>query len=129
MRSLGRDLARTLGTVGHLTGLRRLAVGQFTLEHAISVDNLSELGHMDRLSEHLLPIETPLDDIPAVALAEAEALRLRQGQLVRPLCPSDRTRIDRLAEGSILSVSANGILVAIAAIDAGALRPVRVMNL
>jgi tRNA pseudouridine55 synthase len=129
MRSLGRDLARFLGTCGHLTALRRLSVGRFGVDRAISVEKLHELGHMTGLSEHLLPIETALDDIPALALTEAEALRLRHGQLVRPLRPADRTRIGLLDDGSIISVSAGGILVALAAIDAGALRPVRVLNL
>lgn len=129
MRSLGRDLARVLGTVGHLTALRRLSVGRFTVDHAISVDMLPLLGHNNGLSEHLLPIETALDDIPALALTEAEALRLRQGQHVLPLSPSDRARIDQLGDGSIVSISAGGKLVAIAETDAGVLRPVRVMNL
>jgi tRNA pseudouridine55 synthase len=129
MRSLARDLAAELGTVGHVRALRRISVGRFHVERAISVENLPELGHIDRLSEHLLPIETALDDIPALALTEAEALRLRHGQIVRPLCPSDRTRIDQLAQGSIVSVLAAGAIVALAAIDAGALRPVRVLNL
>ena len=129
MRSLGRDLARALGTVAHLSALRRLSVGRFTVDHAISVDMLPSLGHNDGLSEHLLPIETALDDIPALALTEAEALRLRQGQHVQPLSPSDRARIDQLGNGSIVSISAGGKLVAIAETDAGVLRPVRVMNL
>jgi tRNA pseudouridine55 synthase len=129
MRSLGRDLARVLGTVGHLSRLRRLSVGKFTVENAISVDMLSEFGHIRRLSEHLLPIETALDDIPALALTEAEALRLRHGQSVRPLCPADRACIDQLGNGSIVSVSAGGKLVALAEIDVGMLRPVRVLNL
>jgi tRNA pseudouridine55 synthase len=129
MRSLGRDLAAALGTVGHLSSLRRLSVGRFRVEHAISVDILAELGHIHRLSEHLLPIETALDDIPALALTEAEALRLRQGQRVQPLCPTDRAHIDQLGNGSIVSVTAGGKLVAIAEIDMGMLRPVRVMNL
>ena len=129
MRSLGRDLARALGTVGHLSSLRRLSVGKFTVENAISMDMLGEFGHIRRLSEHLLPIETALDDIPALALTEAEALRLRYGQIVQPLCPADRACIDQLGNGSIVSVSTGGKLVAIAEIDAGMLRPVRVMNL
>ncbi len=129
MRSLGRDLARTLGTVGHLSALRRLSVGRFAVDHAISVDMLPLLGHNRGLSEHLLPIETALDDIPALALTEAEALRLRQGQHVQPFSPSDRARIDQLGNGSIVSISAGGKLVAIAETDAGVLRPVRVMNL
>ena len=129
MRSLGRDLARALGTVGHLTALRRLSVGRFTVDHAISVDMLDHLGHIPALSEHLLPIETALDDIPALALTEAEALRLRHGQSVPPPCPSDRATIDQLGNGSIVSVSASGKLVALAEFDAGMLRPVRVLNL
>jgi tRNA pseudouridine55 synthase len=129
MRSLCRDLAEALGTCGHLTRLRRLAVGKFTVERAISVDMLAELGHGRALSEHLLPIETALDDIPALALTETEALHLRQGQCVRPLCPADRASIDQLGNGAIVSVSACGKLAALAEIDAGMLRPVRVLNL
>jgi tRNA pseudouridine55 synthase len=129
MRSLGRDLAKALGTVGHLTSLRRLQVGPFSVEHAISLDMLGEFGHIRRLSEHLLPVETALDDIPALALTEAEALRLRHGQTVQPLRPADRAYIDQLGNGSIVSVSACGKLVALAEIDDGMLRPVRVLNL
>jgi len=129
MRSLGRDLAKALGTFGHLVALRRLSVGKFSVDHAISVDMLAEFGHIRRLSEHLLPIETALDDIPALALTEAEALRLRHGQCVRPLCPADRASIDQLGNGSIVSVSSSGKLVALAETDDGMLRPVRVLNL
>ena len=129
MRSLGRDLAKALATVGHLSALRRLTVGRFTVDHAISVDMLAEFGHIRRLSEHLLPVETPLDDIPALALTEAEAIRLRHGQSVRPPCPADRASIDQLGNGSIVSVSASGKLVALAETDDGLLRPVRVLNL
>jgi tRNA pseudouridine55 synthase len=129
MRSLGRDLARRLGTVGHLRRLRRLSVGKFTVENAISVDMLAEFGHIPRLSEHLLPIETALDDIPALALTEAEAIRLRYGQAVLPLCLMDRAYIDQLGNGAIVSVSAGGKLVALVEINGGLLRPVRVLNL
>jgi tRNA pseudouridine55 synthase len=129
VRSLARDLALALGTFGHVSSLRRISVGRFGLDRAISMDRLDELGHIDRLSEHLLPVETALDDIPALALTEAEALRLRQGQCVPRNRPQDGTRIDQLCEGSVVSVSAGGTLVAIAKLDAGSLRPVRVLNL
>jgi len=129
MRSLGRDLAVALGTVGHLTSLRRTRVGRFDSSVAITLDMLAALGHTSRLSEYLLPIETALDDIPALALTEAEALRLRHGQSVIPLRPSDRACIDQLGNGSIVSVSAGGKLVALAEFDAGMLRPVRVLNI
>ena len=90
---------------------------------------LAEFGHIRRLSEHLLPVETALDDIPALALTEAEAIRLRHGQSVRLPCPADGASIDQLGNGSIISVSAGGKLVALAEMDDGMLRPVRVLNL
>jgi tRNA pseudouridine55 synthase len=68
VRSLGRDIALALGTVAHIAALRRLAVGRFTLERAISLDKLEALRHSAAVFEHLLPIETALDDIPAMAL-------------------------------------------------------------
>jgi len=129
MRSLARDLGRHLGTCAHLTALRRLCVGSLALDRAISMDKLDELAHINGLSEHLLPIETVLDDIPALALTEAEAICLRHGQTVLPLSPTDRTRIDQLGNGSIVAVSAGGSLLAIAETDMGKLRPVRVMNI
>jgi tRNA pseudouridine55 synthase len=129
VRSLARDLARYLGTVGHVSYLRRMAVGRFTVERAISLDQLGELGHIGGLSEHLLPVETALDDIPALALTEAEATRLRQGQAVLPERPADGTHIDQLDQGSVVAVSASGKLVGIAKLDVGLLRPMRVLNL
>ncbi len=60
--------ARRSGTFGHVTALRRLAVGRFASKTAISLDNLDGLGHIAAASEHLLPIETALDDIPALAV-------------------------------------------------------------
>jgi tRNA pseudouridine55 synthase len=129
VRSLARDLGIALGSCAHVTVLRRLAVGRFTLDCAISLDKLATLGHSAAASEHLLPIETALDDIPALALTEAEALRLRCGQAVTPLRPSDRARIDQLGDGATVCATSGGKLVALVEIDSGGLRPVRVMNL
>jgi tRNA pseudouridine55 synthase len=129
IRALARDLGEALGTHAHVCALRRLAVGRFTLAHAISLDNLAALGHSAAASEHLLPIETALDDIPALALTEAEAHRLRSGQVVTPLRPSDQERIERLGNGTTVCATVGDKLVALAEIAAGGLRPVRVMNL
>ena len=82
IRSLARDLAAALGTLGHIVELRRLAVGRFTEAQAISLEQAVALGHSLAASEHLLPIETALDDIPALAVTAAEAARLRHGQRV-----------------------------------------------
>jgi tRNA pseudouridine55 synthase len=83
IRSLARDLAAMLGTVGHVGELRRLTVGRFTADTAISLENLHSLGHSPARFSHLRPVETALDDIPALPMTEADSLRLRQGQAVR----------------------------------------------
>jgi tRNA pseudouridine55 synthase len=129
IRALGRDLGQALGTCAHVTALRRLAAGPFTLANAISLDKLAMLGHSAAASGHLLPIETALDDIPALALTEAEAYRLRRGQTVTPLQPSDRARIDQLGDGATLCATIGGKLVALVEVAAGGLRPVRVLNI
>ena len=129
IRALARDLGEALGTCAHVTALRRLAVGRFGLKQAISLDKLAALGHSAAASEHLLPIETALDDIPALALTEAEAHRLRCGQTVMPMHPTDRARIDRLGGGATVCATIDDKLVALAEIVAGGLRPVRVLNL
>jgi tRNA pseudouridine55 synthase len=129
VRSLGRDIALALGTGAHIAALRRLAVGRFTLERAISLDKLEALRHSAAVFEHLLPIETALDDIPAMALTEAEAHRLRHGQSVVPLLAADQARLDELGIGALVRATAGETLVALTEVSAGGLRPVRVLNL
>ena len=80
IRALARDLAQALGTEGHVSQLARLNVGKFSLDNAISLEKLEEAVHGAALDTHLLPIETALDDIPALALTETEASKLKQGQ-------------------------------------------------
>ena len=129
IRALGRDLALSLGTCGHVSALRRTRVGPFHEAHAISLDKLPSLGHSPGPFEHLLPVETALDDIPALALTEAEAVRLRCGQAVLPLRPTDRAFMLELGNGQRIRATCGTKLVALAEIADGALRPVRVLNL
>jgi tRNA pseudouridine55 synthase len=129
IRALARDLGETLGTCAYVAALRRVSVGRFTLDQAISLDKLEILGHSAAASEHLLPLETALDDIPALALTEAEAYALRCGQAVTLLRPSDRAQIDEIGDGRTVCATSGGKLVALVEIVAGGLRPVRVMNL
>ncbi len=128
IRALGRDLGLALGCYAYVTALRRVSVGRFTLDAAISLAKLESLGHSPPASGHLLPIETALDDIPALALSGEEAEALRCGRVVTPLRPSDRARIDLLGDGATIRATSDGRLVALAAIDKGLIRPVRVMN-
>ncbi len=129
IRALGRDLALKLGTCGHVSALRRTRVGPFDEARAISLDKLTSLGHSPPPFEHLLPVETALDDIPALALTEAEANRLRCGQAVLPLRPTDRALVLELGNGQRIRATCGTKLVALAEIVDGALRPVRVLNL
>jgi tRNA pseudouridine55 synthase len=128
IRALGRDLAAALGTLGHIVELRRLSVGRFTEAQAISLDFVAECGHSPRPCERLLPVETALDDIPALALTETEAARLRHGQCVTPFDPDERVRLGRLGDGAVVSARLGQALVALARIENGGLRPLRVIN-
>jgi tRNA pseudouridine55 synthase len=128
IRALARDLGAALGTFAHVAELRRLSVGRFTENQAIALDSIAERGHISACCEYLLPIETALDDIPALALTEAEAARLRSGQKVRPGDPNIRADLDRLEEGAVVGAWHHQALVALARIDDGRLRPVRVIN-
>jgi tRNA pseudouridine55 synthase len=80
IRSLARDIAQALGTVGHVTMLRRVKAGPFGLEGAISLDNLHRSAMGGRLEEALLPLAAGLDDIPALTVTAREADLLRRGQ-------------------------------------------------
>jgi tRNA pseudouridine55 synthase len=82
IRSLARDIALALGTVGHVTMLRRTKAGPFTIDQAISLDSLNELAKARTLEQALLPLKAGLDDIPALALTPDQAGALRQGRPV-----------------------------------------------
>ncbi len=122
-------MASGSGTCGHIRDLRRTAVGPFTEERAISLESLKALGHSPAAFEYLLPVETALDDIPALALTATEAIRLRSGQPVGLLHRQDRDRIYELAPGGMVRAMAEGRLVALTRFEAGELVPVRVLNL
>jgi tRNA pseudouridine55 synthase len=80
VRSLARDIAQALGTVGHVVMLRRTKAGPFGLEPAISLDMLADLGHARRLEQALLPLTAGLDDIPALPVTPDQAQALREGR-------------------------------------------------
>ncbi len=119
VRALARDLAMRLGTVGHLAALRRTAVGQFHEDAAISLDNLAALMHSAALDEQLRPVETALADIPALAVTESQADRLKCGQAVHVLH----------RDLGLVRVTADSRLVALAEVKGGKAHPVRVFNM
>jgi tRNA pseudouridine55 synthase len=80
IRSLARDIARALGTLGHVTYLRRTRAGPFSLEQAISLDFLEEAAKARALTRTVLPLNAALDDIPALPVTPDQAQLLRHGQ-------------------------------------------------
>ncbi|WP_118857679.1 tRNA pseudouridine(55) synthase TruB [Sphingomonas mesophila] len=80
IRSLARDIALALGSVGHVAMLRRTRAGPFGLESAISLDKLAQVAKARDLTRVVLPLEAGLDDIPALPVTPDQARLLRHGQ-------------------------------------------------
>src|SRR5690606_13815006 len=93
VRAIARDMGQILGCLGHVTVLRRLAVGGFTEEDAISLDEFEKMMQSAPADQVLLPVETVLDDIPALAMTDAEISRIRQGQTLKFLSRPDYDRL------------------------------------
>ena len=137
VRSIARDLAFALGTEGHVAALRRVCVGPFDDTNAVTLDELTEMAHKGRALDGLLPVETALDDIPALAVTEEEAQNLRQGRPI-VLLPRQAQELRDLRrprdiagkDGSRLALAMCGeTAAAIGEARAGRFEPVRVFNL
>jgi tRNA pseudouridine55 synthase len=119
IRTLCADLGDRLGAGAHLTALTRTRAGRFTLVQAISIDGLAEeaaAGHPDRL---LLPLSEAVQEYPAVTVDPTDADRIAHGNAL--LLPPET--LPPAAEGSIRVLGPDGVLVAMARIRHGALRP------
>jgi len=128
VRAIARDLGRKLGCFGHVCALRRLAVGPLTEKTMISLALLEAMCQKTaagegNLADALLPVETALDDIPALAVNRADAARLARGQAVLL-----RGRDAPIFTGTVY-VTAAGQLLALAEVDRGEIVPKRVFNL
>jgi tRNA pseudouridine55 synthase len=128
IRALVRDLGRALGTLGHISVLRRTRCGVFAENRAISLENLEALGHKAAASEYLLPIGTVLDDIPALALTEEEARRMTLGQSLALWPVVKRNPVAGLEDGTAVQVLCGEKLIAVGEVGNGMIRPVRVLN-
>ena len=134
VRAWARDLAQEVGTLGYVSQLRRLAIGNFTVEQAIGLDTLKGFMHSPAAFEHLRPLSTALDGIPALAVTGQDAVRLKSGNpiLVRP---REFARIaesahsgDDLQGLTVFLSTGEGEPVALASFAEGELRPFRVFN-
>ncbi|MGY8934723.1 MAG: tRNA pseudouridine(55) synthase TruB [Alphaproteobacteria bacterium] len=129
MRSLARDLAQVVGTEGHISALRRLKVGPFTENDAISLDELDSIGQIVALEQRLLPVAAALDDIPALRLTGIEASRLKNGQTVSLLRKVDLQRIADFIDGDTVLATGQDGPIALVRYMAGEVQPIRLLNL
>lgn len=126
VRAIARDLGRALGCYGHVSELRRLAVGTFTEEQAVSMDELvaaHEEGGPEALESYLQPVESALEDLTELTLTPSDASDLARGKTILL-----RGRDAPVFTGAFFA-TCKGQLVAIGDAEKGQLRPNRVFNL
>ena len=113
IRSLARDIAKALNTVGHVTMLRRTRAGPFSLESAISLDFLEEAAKARQLTRAVLPLEAALDDIPALPVTPDQAQLLRHGQRLSgfPAKPGLQLAIEGSTPVALVEATADGLRV------------------
>ncbi|MBX7483783.1 tRNA pseudouridine(55) synthase TruB [Qipengyuania qiaonensis] len=108
IRSLARDIARALGTLGHVTYLRRIKAGPFREEQAISLDKLEEIAKGAPIENLLLPLEAGLDDIPALQLDPDSAQAVRQGRVLSELPNTDGLHLATLHDVPVALMELSG---------------------
>ncbi len=119
IRSLARDIATALGSVGHVTYLRRIKAGPFTQQQAISLDSAEEIARGAPLEHLLLPLEAGLDDIPVLHLDPDSAQAVRQGRVLSELPQPDGLYMAKLGQ----------VPVALMELEGGSAKVVRGFNL
>jgi len=113
IRSLARDIARALGTVGHVSYLRRTRAGPFGLDQAVSLDFLTEIAKARQLTRAVLPLQAALDDIPALPVTSRQAELLRHGQRLVgiPAPPGLQLATEEGTPVALVEASADGLRV------------------
>jgi len=134
VRAWVRDIARALGTCGHVSQLRRTAVGGFSESQSVPLETLRGFMHSPAAFEHLRPISTALDGIPALAVTGPDAVRLRSGNPILMRANLFARITDAFSDEHDLSgltvylSTGEGEPVALAELAQGELRPFRVFN-
>lgn len=133
VRAWVRDIARHLGTCGHVCTLRRIKSGPFSEKDAIGLETLESFRHSPAAFEHLRPIATALDGIPAVAVTGQDGLRLLNGNSIT-VRATQFAALVAAAEGddlqglTVFCTGADGEPIALTEFEAGTLKPFRVFN-
>ncbi len=133
VRSLARDMGQALECFGYVSALRRTTVGCFKAENAISLDILEKMDYVAARSVALLPVQTVLDDIPALAISLEETAKIRSGQSLELISRPDFERLTAKGLGTRETQLAlalfEGQPVALIEQTKATVKPVRIFNL
>ncbi len=123
VRTLGADIAKLLGSVGYLTALRRTRVGAYDLKNALTLAKFQEITHKDfSIDDILLSIESSLDGIPVLTVADKKAVKFQSGQSF------GGSHLAEYADCNLLVVSTTTHIYGFGCVVDGMLKPVRVFN-
>jgi tRNA pseudouridine55 synthase len=113
IRSLARDIAHALGTVGHVSYLRRTRAGPFGLDQAVSLDFLEETAKGRQLDGAVVPLQAALDDIPALPVTPDQAQLLRLGQKLAgfPAKPGLQLATSEATPVALVEATADGLKI------------------
>lgn len=127
IRSLARDVAKRLGSLGHAKHIKRLAVGSFCIDNSNHLDDLLDRGMS---KEMLLPIQHSLDHLPEVQLGHLDQVKkLQSGQNLD--LQKNSLNLDKNEDfaGQIMYATYDGKLIALVKCLEHDLKPERVFNL
>lgn len=122
VRAIARDLGRALGCLGHVTELRRVWSGPFEADQGLTMERIEQMARTPALDDHLLPLETGLEDVPELRTTPEGAARMRHGNPGLVLAAD-------ADYGDTCWASLDGVPVAVGIYKAGELHPTRVFNL
>ena len=120
IRSIGRDIAIKLNSLGYISFLRRTRISKISEKNIISLDNLIELVHIGNHFEMVQPIESVLDDIPAVYLNKEDTKKFRSGQMLNIFETSSKVNKLLVLDKEV---------VGIGKVEEGTLVPIRMFNI
>ena len=114
IRSLGRDLARALGTCGCVSMIRRHRIGKVMVEQAVRGDALTQ--------EHLLPLDQVLD-FPVVRLNDDQVKSIRLGNWVPWRTPVENLSAEPGCEKFVFTADKDGVIIGLGIYDPGRICP------
>jgi tRNA pseudouridine55 synthase len=128
-----RDIALALGTLGHVSALRRTQLGAWQENDAVRLDTLTPFMHSPAAFGYLRPLSTALDGIPALAVSGPDTVRIRSGNPILIRANLFARMKDGFGDGELQGTvvflkEEDGSPVALAEIAEGELRPFRVFN-